>query len=67
MRSADRRPLARRLRLDERAREGALGLLLELLLVIADEPRAEKERDHGDGERGDPDRLRIGLEGAPEQ
>ncbi len=50
--------------MDERARKGSLGLLLERLLMIADEASADEKANDGADKRRDPDRARIDLEGA---
>src|SRR6185437_280864 len=55
------------LRRPERPWERALGLVLQRLLVRADEAGGDDCADHGDYEGGDPDGPRIMLEGAAEQ
>src|SRR5690348_15555230 len=63
-RSADRPRLA--FRLDERSGEGPLGLLLERLLMIANEASGDDSPDHGGDEDRDPHRSRVLLDLAPE-
>src|ERR1700722_12842608 len=51
----------------ERPWKSALGLFLDRLLVRTDEAGGEDRADHGDDQRGDPDRPGVMLEGAAEQ
>ena len=51
----------------ERAWKSSLGLVLQRLLVRADEAGGEDRADHGDDQGGDPDGPCVMLKGAAEQ
>src|SRR5271154_5078916 len=51
----------------ERPWKGPLGLVLQRLLVRADEAGGEDRADHGDDQRGDADWPCVMLEGTAEQ
>ena len=56
----------RSVRMHERSRKGALGLFLERLLMIADEPRGKDRADHRGDQGRDRHRARVVFESAAE-